>query len=149
MKQELEKSKSSSYLTLFSICIGYLIYSGVRRTLTTSLPLLLLEIPLSKSEIGLISSNFSLSYGFSKFFWSILCDKLSCKFLFIFGLFLTSFFCIIFTFGMSFQFFSIIWLLNGCIQGVGWPALASIIFENFDNSMRGTAWSIATSVSYL
>lgn len=142
-----ENIKFNHISSLFAICIGYLIYSAARRTLTVSLPLLLIDLNLSKSDIGIISSNFSLAYGFSKFFWSIICDKFSCKLLFIFGLIFSSLLCFAFTFGTSVEYLSFIWFLNGSIQGVGWPALASIIFDNFENSMRGTAWSIATSVS--
>jgi sugar phosphate permease len=131
------------------ICIGYGIYSSIRRTLAISLPLLLQELSLSKSDIGIISSNFSIAYGFSKFLWSIACDTFNCKHLFIFGLISTSLLCVAFTFGTTVEYLSMIWFLNGCIQGIGWPALASIIFENFDVIHRGTAWSAATSVSFL
>lgn len=147
MKKITKNQNNSNLSSLLAICVGYLIYSSMRRTLTVSLPLLLSDLQLTKSEIGIISSNFSIAYGFSKFFWSIICDKFSCKLLFILGLIFSSLLCIAFTFGTTVQYLSIIWFINGTIQGVGWPALASIIFENFENSMRGIAWSIATSVS--
>lgn len=140
------KSSSSNFFSLLSLCIGYGVYSAVRRTLAISLPLLISDLQLTKADIGLITSYFSVAYGMSKFLWSVACDRFSCKILFIFGLLATSILCIAFTMGSSVEYLSVIWFLNGCVQGVGWPALASIIFNNFDSSQRGTAWSTATSV---
>jgi sugar phosphate permease len=140
------ESRKSSQATLWAICVGYAIYSAVRRTLAISLPLMLHDLQLTKSDLGIITSNFSLAYGASKFIWSLACDQISCKLLFLFGLIMTSVLCVAFTLGSSVEYLSAIWFLNGCMQGVGWPALASIIFENFESSQRGTAWSAATAV---
>ena len=43
--------------------------------------------------------------------------------------------------------FRVLWFCHGFAQGVGWPAIASLIYDNFDVIGRGTVWSIISSVS--
>jgi MFS transporter, OPA family, sugar phosphate sensor protein UhpC len=105
------------------------------------------DLELDKSDVGMISTYFSLSYGFSKFIWSALSDRLSPKILFPFGLVMSSIFTILFTFGANKYYLSSMWFLNGCVQGSGWPALTVIIYDSFEINERGTAWSTVTAVT--
>ena len=104
------------------------------------------DLNMSKSDVGMIASNFALAYGMSKFIGSVVSDYVSCKNLFTLSIFCTSIFTIFFGLGSNLYFLCGLWFLNGCVQGLGWPALASIIFDQYDQSTRGTVWSAATAV---
>jgi sugar phosphate permease len=72
---------------------------------------------LSKSEVGLIASNFALAYGCSKFGSSVISDHIDCKHLFIIGLLCTSLTSLLFPFvGNSVGVLSAVWFVNGLVQ---------------------------------
>jgi sugar phosphate permease len=132
--------------TFIALCLGYAILSGIRKTLSVSLPLLMADLELSKSDVGVIASNFALAYGMSKFVGSVLSDYVSCRILFASSILLTSLCTMLFGFGSDLTFLCVVWFVNGCVQGLGWPALAAIIFDQYSQAARGTVWSAATAV---
>ena len=132
--------------TFIALCTGYAILSGIRKTLPVALPLIMADLNLSKSDVGMIASNFALAYGSSKFIGSIVSDYVSCKTLYTVAIISTSLLTILFGMGSNLYFFCAIWFLNGGVQGFGWPSLAAIIFDQYDESTRGTVWSAATAV---
>ena len=78
------------------------------------------EIALTKSDIGLISSYFSLAYGVSKCIGSIISDyNLSCRNMFVFGLFGSALCGIGFGASGHLQVFMIMWAASGFFQGLG------------------------------
>ena len=74
-------------------------------------------IGLSKSEVGLIASNFAVAYGCSKFGSSVISDHINCKHMFTVGLFCTSMTSLLFPFaGSSVAVLSAVWFVNGLVQ---------------------------------
>lgn len=133
--------------TFAGLCLGYAILSGMRKTLSVSLPMLMADLELSKSDVGVIASNFALAYGLSKFIGSVLSDYVSCRVLFTSSILLTSVLSMTFGFGWNLKFLCIVWFMSGCVQGLGWPALSTIIFDQYSQAERGTVWSAATAVT--
>ena len=75
------------------------------------------KIDLDKVEVGLISSNFALAYGLSKFGSSIISDYVNCKNLLSIGLFCTALTSLMFPFlGSSVTVLSAVWFVNGLAQ---------------------------------
>jgi len=108
---------SMSDVTLIAICVGYTIYNAIRKTMPIALPLLMRDLGLTKTEVGLIASNFAMAYGCSKFGSSVISDHVDCKNLFTLGLFCTSLTTLIFPFvGSSVTVLSAVWFVNGLVQ---------------------------------
>mmetsp|Transcript_15809 Transcript_15809/g.26426 ORF Transcript_15809/g.26426 Transcript_15809/m.26426 type:complete len:276 (+) Transcript_15809:42-869(+) len=137
---------SMSDVTLIAICVGYTIYNAIRKTMPIALPLLMRDLGLTKTEVGLIASNFAMAYGCSKFGSSVISDHVDCKNLFTLGLFCTSLTTLIFPFvGSSVTVLSAVWFVNGLVQGVGWPSVSKMIYLSYTSQQRGSAWSAAST----
>jgi len=139
---------------LAPIVVAQVLYAAIKKTLSVSAPYLLHSNWMSKLELGIISTNFSLAYGFSKLIGGILSDLFRPQLLFELGLVMGSAVNIIIAVvtpdGIQRSLFSIgnLWLLNGIAQGIGGPALNKMLVETFEPTSRGTAVSVATFVSH-
>lgn len=128
--------------TFYSIFIGYIFYYFTRKSYTFAMPLLISELGFQKSELGILVTVFSITYGVSKFACGILGDKSNPRWFMGFGLILTGVFNICFGFSSSLWFFVLFWGLNGWFQGFGWPPCARLLSYWYSEKSRGTWWSI-------
>ena len=138
------------FRTILLLSVGYLMICVARKALSVTMPLLLAHNEgktsfLSETDIGSISTAFSASYGLSKFVGGVLADFLSCSSLFALGLALAGGCNVLFAIVEDKHLLVYIWGLNGLLQGVGWPALSTILLNWFPPKNRGTAWSICTA----
>lgn len=138
----------SSQVIIVTLCVGYGYLYGIRKIFPCAISLITNEIPLYKSEIGMISSNFTLSYGVSKFISSVLCDYISNELLFCLGVIFSSVSLIMFSKSYTLYRFSCVWLLHGMFQGLGWPSIESLICTKIPSSNRGYVWSLVSAVRF-
>ena len=109
-------------LVAFLLCAGYFIYSLLRKCLVVCTPWLLQDntINFSKTELGLLSSYFSLAYGISKCLGSVVTDySISCNKMFIFGLLGCSVSLALFAYTSSITVMLVLWAFCGFAQGLG------------------------------
>ena len=111
------------------------------------MPGLISDLGFTKSQLGVIGSILSITYGISKFASGILEDKINPRFMMATGLILTGIFNILFGMSSSLLFFSIFWGLNGWFQGFGWPPCVRFLTQWYSHSERGSWWSTC-SVSH-
>ena len=111
-------------------------------------PSLLHELDFSKADIGLISASFGVGFGLSKLVGGYVCDVYSCRRILASGLLIASISCLCFLLiPLKFSwYFRLVWFCHGFAQGVGWPAIASLIYDHFDAAGRSSVWSIISSV---
>lgn len=126
---------------LYSMFIGYALYYFTRKSFTFAAPGLIDELGLTKQQMGLLGSVFSLSYGFSKFLSGILSDRSNPRYFMAVGLFVTGILNILFGYNSSLIMFVIFWGLNGWFQGFGWPPCARFLTHWYSHSERGSWWS--------
>jgi OPA family sugar phosphate sensor protein UhpC-like MFS transporter len=127
--------------TFYSMYIGYVFYYFTRKSFTFAMPAMQAELGLSKIELGLLGTLFSLIYGASKFLSGIMGDKSNPRYFMSIGLILTGI-CNIFFGATSFWMgFAILWALNGWFQGWGWPGCAKLLTHWYSHSERGRWWS--------
>lgn len=81
---------SSERLRAVILFVGNAVYALTKKSLSAAVPFLGRETSLTKSEIGIITANFSLANGVSKFVGGILCDLMPPRQLFGTGLLLGS-----------------------------------------------------------
>ena len=142
-------NKAFRFKAALLLSLSYLLYGMLRKTVPVTTSLLIHDIGFSKADIGLISASFGLGFGISKLLGGYVCDIYSCKIILALGLLTAAVSCLIFIFIPPIYdiYFRGIWLLHGFGQGVGWPAIASLIYDNFDIIGRSSVWSIISSVS--
>ncbi len=126
---------------LYSTFIGYAFYYFTRKSFTFAQPGLIEDLGYNYSDLGLLGSILSISYGISKFASGIISDHSNPRYFMAFGLMMTGVFNILFGMSSSFLFFALFWALNGWFQGFGWPPCARFLTHWYSQSERGSWWS--------
>jgi OPA family glycerol-3-phosphate transporter-like MFS transporter len=129
------------------IFVGYAGYYLVRNNLALAIPDLLREHPAySKAGLGAALTGLSIAYGLSKFLMGSVSDRSNPKYFLPLGLLLSS--AIMAAFGLvplaSASLFAIglVMVLNGWVQGMGWPPCGKTMVHWFGTRERGLAVSV-------
>jgi MFS transporter, OPA family, sugar phosphate sensor protein UhpC len=128
--------------TFYAMYVGYAFYYFSRKSFTFAMPALMNDLGFDKTQLGILGSILSLTYGASKFFSGIVSDKSNPRYFMAIGLILTGVFNVCFGFSSTLIFFAIFWGLNGWFQGWGWPPCAKLLTHWYSQRERGRWWSI-------
>lgn len=126
---------------LYSMFIGYAFYYFTRKSFTFAMPGLIQDLGFDKSQLGILGSILSITYGISKFVSGIVGDRVNSRYMMAFGLMMTGVCNIAFGLSSSIFFFALFWGLNGWFQGFGWPPCARLLTHWYSHSERGAWWS--------
>lgn len=126
---------------LYSMFIGYAFYYFTRKSFTFAMPGLIQDLGFDKSQLGILGSIISITYGISKFASGIIGDRVNPRYMMAIGLMMTGVCNIFFGLSSSIIFFAIFWGLNGWFQGFGWPPCARFLTQWYSHSERGSWWS--------
>lgn len=132
---------------LYSMFIGYAFYYFTRKSFTFAMPGLIEDLHFDKSQLGILGSILSITYGISKFASGVMGDRVNPRYMMAFGLILTGICNIFFGLSSSLFFFALFWGLNGWFQGFGWPPCTRFLTQWYSHSERGSWWS-TLSVSH-
>lgn len=125
----------------YSMFMGYTFFYFTRKSFTFAMPLMLADLGLQKSDLGILATIFALTYGLSKFLSGIVADHSNARYFMAVGLMLTAFCNVAFGLSSSLIFFALFWGLNGWFQGYGWPPCARLLTHWYSQSERGSWWS--------
>ena len=81
---------------LYSMFIGYAFYYFTRKSFTFAMPGLIQDLGFDKSQLGILGSILSVTYGISKFASGIIGDRTNPRYMMAIGLILTGVFNICF-----------------------------------------------------
>jgi MFS transporter, OPA family, sugar phosphate sensor protein UhpC len=140
-----ESYKYWRWRIFYGMYVGYIFYYLTRKSFTFAMPALMQDLGLQISDLGILSSILSISYGMSKFLSGMLADRSNPRFFMAIGLILTGIFNICFGMSSSIVFFAIFWGLNGWFQGWGWPPCARLLTHWYSQKERGTWWGFWNS----
>ncbi|MBP6218400.1 MAG: MFS transporter [Oligoflexales bacterium] len=126
----------------YSLYAGYVVYYFTRKSFTYAMPSMIDELGLSMADLGFLSTLLYVSYGFSKFFSSIISDRSNPRYLMSIALILTGLCNMAFGFSSSIYLFALFWTLNGLFQGCGWPPCTKQLTYWCKPSERGFWWSL-------
>jgi len=136
------------------IFVGYAGYYLVRNNLALAIPDLLREHPqYSKAALGSALTGLSIAYGISKFLMGSVSDRSNPRYFLPLGLLLSS--AIMAAFGLTTaaasSLFAIaaIMVLNGWVQGMGWPPCGKTMVHWFSTRERGltvSVWNTAHNI---
>jgi MFS transporter, OPA family, glycerol-3-phosphate transporter len=136
------------------IYLGYAAYYLVRSNLALAIPDILKEHPAySKADLGTALTGLTVAYGLSKFLMGSVSDRSNPKRFLPLGLLLSS--IIMATFGLASALYAslasiiAIQVLNGWVQGMGWPPCGKSMVHWFSTRERGltvSVWNTAHNV---
>ncbi len=145
-EEEVKKSYKYWRLRIFAgMYVGYIFYYFSRKSFAFAMPALMVDLGLDKSDLGILGSILSLTYGMSKFLSGVLADRSNPRYFMAIGLILTGCFNILFGLTSSVVFFAIFWGFNGFFQGWGWPPCAKLLTHWYSHKERGTWWGFWSS----
>jgi len=134
--------------------VGYAGYYLVRGNLSLAMPDILLEHPeYSKAQLGSAVTGLSIAYGLSKFLMGSVSDRSNPKYFLPLGLLLSS--AVMAAFGLfnaiyaSLTAIIAVMVVNGWVQGMGWPPSGKTMVHWFSTKERGlvvSAWNTAHNV---
>lgn len=129
------------------IFIGYAGYYLVRGNLALAIPDILREHPeYSKAQLGTALTGLSIAYGLSKFLMGSVSDRSNPKYFLPLGLLLSS--ALMAAFGLtraayaSLFIIAAVQVLNGWVQGMGWPPCGKTMVHWFSTKERGLTVSV-------
>ncbi len=164
MDRELEKKYVYwQWRTLIVLMIGYALFYFVRKNFSIVMPALEAELGLSKVQLGIFLTLNGIIYGVSRFINGFIADVFSRKAMMSVGLLLSAAVNILIgvspqmdglfnfldaegkaTMGLAY-FIGSLWLINGYVQGMGFPPCASLMAHWIKPSELATKQSIWNS----
>ncbi|MDR0401853.1 MAG: MFS transporter [Endomicrobium sp.] len=113
--------------TLLSTIVCYAVFYLIRKNLSMAMPGMEEELGITKVQFGVFLSLHGIIYGISKFLSGFVADRISSRYMLVFGLLMCSMCNIIFGFSSILAIFGIVWIINGLFQGMGFPPIARLL----------------------
>lgn len=107
--------------TIIGLMVGYALFYFVRKNLSMAMPGMEAELGITKTELGVFLTAHGLIYGASRFANGIIGDRVNSRIFMALGLILCAVCNIIFGFSSAVMVLGIVWVLNGWLQGMGFP----------------------------
>jgi len=127
---------------LVSSIIGYAMFYFVRKNLSVAMPTMGQELGISKADLGLFLTLHGLIYGLSKFANGFLGDRSNARTFMAVGLILSAVVNVFFGLSSAVLTLGLFWLLNGLVQGMGFPPCARLMTHWFSPKQLATNFSI-------
>lgn len=127
---------------LISTIIGYAMFYFVRKNLSIAMPAMGKDLGISKSDLGLFLTLHGLLYGVSKFANGFLGDRANARVFMVVGLVLSAVVNIFFGLSSAVLTLGLLWMLNGWVQGMGFPPCARLMTHWFPPKQLATNFSI-------
>ena len=145
IKDPAEVDKTYKYWRvhiMLMMYVGYASFYFTRKSFNFSMPVMITDLGLDKSDIGILTTLFYVIYGCSKFVSGIISDHSNPRYFMGVGLIATGIINILFGFSSSFTLFVVLWGLNAFFQGWGWPPCSKLLTHWYSRSERGSWWSV-------
>lgn len=127
---------------LVTSIIGYAMYYFVRKNLSIAMPAMGKELGISKANLGLFLTLHGLLYGVSKFANGFLGDRCNARTFMATGLLLSAIVNVFFGLSSAVLTLGLLWMLNGWVQGMGFPPCARLMAHWFSPKELATNYSI-------
>jgi sugar phosphate permease len=117
----------------------------LRKAFTMASIFIATDLSLSKAELGIISSNFSIGYGITKLMSGILCDVIDPRIFLVAGISIGSMLLLSIPSFHSFAIINVIYLSSGALFGLCNPALNKLTINSISEERIGEIWSFSTA----
>jgi phosphoglycerate transporter family protein len=129
--------------------VGYGTFYFVRKNISVALPMMQSQLGISKASLGMILTLHGLIYGVSKFLGGVAADRANARMFMALSLIASAVVNVFFGLSSTLIFFSAFWILNGIIQGMGYPPCARLLTHWFSPRELATKmswWNTSHSV---
>jgi phosphoglycerate transporter family protein len=127
---------------LINTIIGYALFYFVRKNLSVAMPAIREDLGISKQDLGLFLTLHGVLYGISKFANGPLADRSNGRTFLVVGLVLSALMNVFFGLSSAVITFGLFWMLNGWVQGMGFPPIARLMTHWFPPRELATKMSI-------
>lgn len=127
---------------LFSSIIGYATFYFVRKNLSTAMPIMERDLGISKTELGAFLTLHGVLYGVSKFGNGFFADRCNARAFMVVGLVASALMNVFFGLSSAVITLGIVWMINGWVQGMGFPPCARLLTHWFPPKQLATKMSI-------
>ncbi|HEX8524272.1 MAG TPA: MFS transporter [Tepidisphaeraceae bacterium] len=129
--------------------IGYALFYFVRKNLPVAMPVMEKQLGVTKQSLGLFLTLHGVLYGISKFANGIIGDRVSARWFMAAGLLASALLNVWFGMSSWVVMLGIAWMLNGWVQGVGFPPCARLMthwFEPRELATKMSIWNTSHSI---
>src|SRR5215472_11838493 len=116
--------KSWQARVLFASIVGYATFYLVRKNLPVAMPAMEQYLHISKPQLGLFITLHGVLYGVSKFANGFFADRCNARAFMVVGLAASALLNVCFGFSSTVLALGLFWMLNGWVQGMGFPPCA-------------------------
>ncbi|HRZ44771.1 MAG TPA: MFS transporter [Candidatus Paceibacterota bacterium] len=127
---------------LFSTIVGYAMFYFVRKNLSLAMPGMGQDLGIGKADLGLFLTLHGLLYGVSKFANGVLGDHANARTFMAAGLLLSALVNVCFGLSSAVLTLGLWWMLNGWVQGMGFPPCARLMTHWFPPKKLATNFCI-------
>jgi sugar phosphate permease len=134
---------------LAATIIGYALFYFVRKNLSVAMPLMSKDLGITKADLGLFLTLHGVIYGVARFANGFLADRSNARKFMIVGLVASAMLNFGFGLGSTVGVLGIIWMLNGWVQGMGFPPISRLMTHWIPPKNLATvqsAWNTSHSI---
>lgn len=128
--------------TLIGTMFGYAAYYLVRKNLSFAMPGMQADLGISKADLGLFLTLHGLLYGVSRFVNGMWADRANARYFMVAGLLLSVGANVFFGFSSTVLLLGVAWMINGWVQGMGFPPCCRLMTHWFPPEKLATKMSI-------
>jgi phosphoglycerate transporter family protein len=127
---------------LLTTIVGYALFYFVRKNLSVAMPVMGRDLGITKADLGLFLTLHGLLYGVARFANGFLADRANARTFMAVGLAASALTNIFFGFSSAVAVLGIVWMLNGWVQGMGFPPVSHLMTHWFPPQQLATKQSI-------
>lgn len=125
--EQQKKFKYWQRRTIIATMFGYALFYFVRKNLSVAMPALSEDLGISKADLGIFLTLHGLLYGLSRFVNGYWADRMNARIFMTAGLVLSAIMNIAFGCQSLPVLLGVAWVLNGWVQGMGFPPCARLL----------------------
>jgi OPA family glycerol-3-phosphate transporter-like MFS transporter/OPA family sugar phosphate sensor protein UhpC-like MFS transporter len=121
---------------------GYAAFYFVRKNLSVAMPGMQEDLHITKADLGLFLTLHGLLYGVSRFVNGMWADRANARYFMVAGLMLSVGANVFFGFSSTVLLLGVAWMINGWVQGMGFPPCCRAMTHWFPPDRLATNMSI-------
>ena len=130
------------YRTLIGAMFGYAAFYFVRKNLSFAMPAMQSDLGITKADLGLFLTLHGLLYGVSRFVNGMWADRANARYFMVAGLLLSVGANVFFGFSSTVLLLGVAWMINGWVQGMGFPPCCRLMTHWFPPEQLATKMSV-------
>src|SRR3954469_2544166 len=128
--------------TLIGAMFGYAAFYFVRKNLSFAMPAMQADLHITKTDLGLFLTLHQVLYGVSRFANGFVADRVNARYFMVAGLLLSVAANVFFGMSSAVLLLGVAWMLNGWVQGMGFPPCCRLMTHWFPPEKLATKMSI-------